>query len=295
VQAALYALNSNLDCLAVGALLGLIERGKIRVPNAAINLLGAAGVALLALVVVRSLDGGPAFVLSLFPTSIACISAWLISWLDRRPDAVSALCNPALMYIGRVSYGIYLYHLAVGQHLIDQTSARNLPPFEFFVLAFALTVVIASASWYLIEQPIIALGRGTRKKRLRALVAALTVTAVIGIPLGVQALYERDLLPVEPLQVRVLDYGPKEVEAGHLANLQPNGSSAMWMKINSPLPDGTTAVIDGKHVATIENFPVVTLELPPSVLKIPGEKRIFFERRNMLSVERSAPVILRNR
>lgn len=65
------------------------------------------------------------------------------------------LSAPPLVYVGRISYGIYLAHGFAGEILGSVgVSSRALPePLRFVVLA-ASTVAVAAASWHFFEQPI---------------------------------------------------------------------------------------------------------------------------------------------
>ena len=67
-----------------------------------------------------------------------------------------------MVYLGTISYGIYLWHQAFIEkiHQWGGWSKQPLPngPFLVHVLgALALAVVVASASWYLIERPVLRL------------------------------------------------------------------------------------------------------------------------------------------
>ena len=65
---------------------------------------------------------------------------------------------PPVRYIGRISYGIYLYHLFLIP--IGRVAAREFafvePPrgLSMFLSYGAISIVLATASWYLIEAPI---------------------------------------------------------------------------------------------------------------------------------------------
>ncbi|MGA0558489.1 acyltransferase family protein [Larkinella sp. VNQ87] len=72
------------------------------------------------------------------------------------------LMNPALIYMGKISYGLYLYHMIVSGHLtgtvlnklsrFSPISLHN--PWIHLVSSFVLLMIVASLSWFLIEKPI---------------------------------------------------------------------------------------------------------------------------------------------
>lgn len=80
--------------------------------------------------------------------------------------------NPVSVYLGKISYGLYLYHNFVYNHyhsgpthptvrlmnkIYHYVPALSNSLFFEFVLLFSLTVIVASISWFLIEKPINAL------------------------------------------------------------------------------------------------------------------------------------------
>ena len=71
------------------------------------------------------------------------------AWLGR------VLGNRALVYIGKISYGIYLYHVYAPRFAslaLSQVDKRSLP--VQVALYSAITLAVASASWFLFEKPI---------------------------------------------------------------------------------------------------------------------------------------------
>jgi peptidoglycan/LPS O-acetylase OafA/YrhL len=63
-----------------------------------------------------------------------------------------------MTYLGRISYGLYLWHWPV--FLVVDNARTGLIGWELFALRFAITFVIAVASWYLVEQPVRRMGFG---------------------------------------------------------------------------------------------------------------------------------------
>lgn len=67
-----------------------------------------------------------------------------------------------MIYIGKISYGLYVYHLFMGPLFFNflnrylKISTTNL---GYFFIFFAMNMIIATISWYLIEKPINGLKR----------------------------------------------------------------------------------------------------------------------------------------
>lgn len=83
--------------------------------------------------------------------------------LSRRTDGAvrRVLSSRPLHALGVVSYGVYLWHLTVLVDLVDRWGGSDDPP-SWWVLVgagTAITVVVAAASWFLLERPLIALVR----------------------------------------------------------------------------------------------------------------------------------------
>jgi peptidoglycan/LPS O-acetylase OafA/YrhL len=77
-----------------------------------------------------------------------------------RGAAGRVLASPQLVYLGRISYGLYLLHKPIPM-LFKKCGIGldGVPPVANFVLYTGIAVLIASLSWYLFEGPINALKR----------------------------------------------------------------------------------------------------------------------------------------
>lgn len=67
------------------------------------------------------------------------------------------LGNPTISYLGKISYGIYLYHLFMSAVFIEWGSVVGISAsnnYVYFVLYFILNFLIAHFSWVLIEKPV---------------------------------------------------------------------------------------------------------------------------------------------
>jgi peptidoglycan/LPS O-acetylase OafA/YrhL len=107
----------------------------------------------------------PGICLSVGDLFAALILAWLVSSAGMGFKGITGaiLEIPALRYLGKISYGIYVYHFFVPLLLIrifQYFGAQlQIPGSLNFLLSTVLTVSVASLSWHLIELPIINLKR----------------------------------------------------------------------------------------------------------------------------------------
>jgi len=163
--------TSRADCLVIGAILAIVfARERERVVRAADRpwvgvaaLLALAGVFAL-LSFVRSPEMWSDFGMT---TVVAIATAALIAHLVALPGGTiaRALAWRPVAAVGRVSYGIYLYHWPI----VAALSVVALPFFMRLGLEFALTATAVLLSWFFIERP--ALRRKGRFIRTRVEVA----------------------------------------------------------------------------------------------------------------------------
>ncbi len=65
-----------------------------------------------------------------------------------------------MVYLGTISYGIYLWHQAFIEKVHQwggwkQAAAERAVPRSIVIPTLALTIVAASLSWYLVERPLL--------------------------------------------------------------------------------------------------------------------------------------------
>jgi peptidoglycan/LPS O-acetylase OafA/YrhL len=155
---------ANLDTLGIGALLALAWRSGLRreVVQRFLSwfVLPIGLVSYVLWLALFSYRLHPAAFFALGDLSAALVFVWLVSaaglgfsglvgkLLELRP----------LLYLGKISYGVYVYHYFAPLVLIPLFAHFHVPyavpGLTNFVVSSLLTLVVASASWHVIELPI---------------------------------------------------------------------------------------------------------------------------------------------
>lgn len=153
IQLSAFSLTSNIDFIAAGALLALSENRAAAFSKLIIDAIGFVSIGIVMIII---LSTGRLHETSLWwvDTCVAALSVWLLSWLSRNEVGRRMISNPAAMYLGKISYGIYIYHLMIGYYIADKIGAR-LNQLEYIGICFFTTIAVASFSWHFIERPIL--------------------------------------------------------------------------------------------------------------------------------------------
>jgi peptidoglycan/LPS O-acetylase OafA/YrhL len=149
---------AQFDALAGGALLALIQRQ--RGPINWVRLLGwSLPLALIASWVPLPVWIGFPFVEAVRLLPVAAILAGCSAGIGGPVGAV--LGNRWLVAMGRISYGIYLYHPLTAGAYVRASPYFGLPEFAYgpggFLIDLVGTILVASISWVAIERPALAL------------------------------------------------------------------------------------------------------------------------------------------
>jgi peptidoglycan/LPS O-acetylase OafA/YrhL len=100
---------------------------------------------------------------SFFAVLYFCLVVWVLTL--RRGVVYTMLSSKPATYLGRISYGVYLFHIPVNQ-VVFRVMHRD--PFP---LDFLLTVALASTSYFAMERPIMAYARRRTEKAAGVTVA----------------------------------------------------------------------------------------------------------------------------
>jgi peptidoglycan/LPS O-acetylase OafA/YrhL len=146
---------SNLDTLGLGALLAYfvtyLPRRVVQLRWASLALGVVAFGA--ALVLKKLFDDN-----TIVSLSIGFITLWMVSMAaDGFPGIIGRIISWApIIYIGRISYGIYVYHFFVPivmRPMFDRMGIGE-GNVVFAAICFVITMFVASLSWFLMEKPI---------------------------------------------------------------------------------------------------------------------------------------------
>jgi peptidoglycan/LPS O-acetylase OafA/YrhL len=175
---AVYTLTpSSLDAFGLGGLLAIArERQQARGSNDMRRRLTRTGLLMgtPAVALTFSPLAWPGHYFWLFTIGANLASALLFTWLiDRAADGFTGVIGRLLtwrplLYTGKISYGLYLFHFIVVfvilHRIMDSSLVRPMKPIilrnavAIFALA-ALTFIAASASWFFYERPLLRLKR----------------------------------------------------------------------------------------------------------------------------------------
>lgn len=87
----------------------------------------------------------------------------------------------------------------------------------------------------------------------------------------------------------IMDFGPAPVRAGEAFNVQPNGESAIWVRLSRSAEPGVKLTMDGILLKTDGRGAVLTAVVPPSIVQEAGPKSLTVVGFN--GQERCQPVI----
>lgn len=157
---------SCFDALGLGALIACLQKHRTQPFNPKLYIIGL----LISIIAYILLFVSPGYLnqqlhalLFNFATSVVFFFVILIAANNGfSGNFKSLLENKTILYLGRISYGLYLYHAFVPD-IYYKCLMKYFPKLsgdaDLFILFFILSVLLATISWYLIEKPILSLKR----------------------------------------------------------------------------------------------------------------------------------------
>ena len=258
-DAAYWATPARLGEILVGAALA----GVLGVRGANHRGLGAVGAAGLAVVISAAVlwpaGSGPAYSgwLGLF----ALASAALILGLQVPGPLRTGFSFGPLVHLGRISYGVYLYHWPV--FAVLGPSRVGLEGWALFGVRMAVTLVIAELSFHLLEQP---LRHGVTAPRR---VAAITVAAAAIVGVAVVVLVPAPRPSFSGSGLVPATFAPTSSSADTSTTSTPEATLPVPSSVSpSTTPSSTvttgTAPVTQVPVTTVPDGPVTVLVLGDS-------------------------------
>jgi peptidoglycan/LPS O-acetylase OafA/YrhL len=154
---AFYVLTpSSLDALGMGAVLAIAYRSEACVARVVWKMALPIGLAGL-----LAVEGNETWAAVLGETFVACVFVWAVGAASEGFRGLGRIVLEArpLTYLGKISYGIYVYHPIVPSVVGSLVAVTGLTiPTEGpagFVLLASVSIGVASLSWHLFEAPIL--------------------------------------------------------------------------------------------------------------------------------------------
>jgi peptidoglycan/LPS O-acetylase OafA/YrhL len=224
-----------------------------------------------------------------------CFIIWIVLYLGQ------INFSQRLYFRTDISYGIYLYGWPSTQFILVLNNEIN--PYLLTLLATILASFFAYFSWIIVEKPSIKSGKQFAQnlndgKFLQSfkIFNQIPIVMIIFISFFFMMEYvtkQFDLKPVTLLESKIVSYGPQITKVNHPINKQPDGSSAIWIRVDSAIPKSSVVVLDNVRLSTtVGDDKIVTAKVPNKILSKVGNKNLFIEYRTLFEIKRTNIVIL---
>ena len=99
-----------------------------------------------------------------------------------------------------------------------------------------------------------------------------------------------DRKDVAALDTKIVAFGPNPVVHAQPFNQQPNGESAIWVKLDRPAAQDSVLVLAGEQLATVVSGDLLTAAVPTNLFSSSGSLQLWVETVRHGREERSKPV-----
>jgi peptidoglycan/LPS O-acetylase OafA/YrhL len=157
-----------------------------------------------------------------FPALLPCFgTTLLIAWSHLQSRIVVALSNPALVWVGLISFPLYLWHWPL-LVLARLYLLREPAPHEIASL-YLIAVLLAAATWHFIEKPIRARKGSLPARHVFAPAIAVTVLAItVGTGLRVSQEFAAPSADVARILAAAKDFAPSRAACHNWDRRRPD-------------------------------------------------------------------------
>ena len=211
--------------------------------------------AVLALAVVLPAAGGPAYHGG-FP-ALAVVTGLLLLGVQQPGPVTAMLATAPLVALGKISYGVYLYHFPTYVLMSPQRTGQS--GTALLVMRVAVTLVVSAVSYVVLERPIRA---GTFTIRRTVIGSTMATAGVFGlamlVPIGTSVYYQPDPDLVEAAAIQpVAPDQPASISVP--ASTVPESGPPSTVVTTST---GTPATVDTVTVRTTDAATTTSTTLP---------------------------------
>jgi peptidoglycan/LPS O-acetylase OafA/YrhL len=177
-----YGTDTRAQDILTGAVVGILLWGRPAVTSRR----GRAGLSWMTVIAAAvfvwewsTINGSPNFTYRFGFLLADVMVALVICGVTLVPSSLPArvLSVATLTFVGRISYGLYLWHWPI--FLVLNNARTGLDDYSLFALRVAVTFVVAVASWYLVETPVRQMKFGSWRSWTWVPVGAVAVVVVL--------------------------------------------------------------------------------------------------------------------
>jgi peptidoglycan/LPS O-acetylase OafA/YrhL len=259
-DAAYWATPARVGEILMGALVALLLHGRA-VPRIAAWLAPLALVALAVCVATFPASSGPAY--EGWLPAVAVGSALLVLGLQAESPVRRVLSTRPLVWLGGISYGVYLYHWPI--YVIADERRTGMDGWQLVVVQLTLTLSIAEISYRLLERPIRRARGSSRRLTLAAgglATSAVAVVTVAVVPAALGEYWQTDDATVAAAAIDV-DGAPVEPLTPAIESTQPSSTSTTTLALAAVVTTTQPAGIEGPRTTTAATTTTTTTTTEP--------------------------------
>jgi hypothetical protein len=141
-----------------------------------------------------------------------------------------------------------------------------LPKAVGILLAVGLTGLCATVSFFIIEQPVRRL-RTALSWRWTGIAGRLSALfSFAGMCIGIGVFWQADIVNlIYPRPIEIVGYGPQSLRRGETFNVQPGGTSVMWISTSRSVPTSARIKVGPDLLETSARGTLITAILPSTI------------------------------